>query len=95
MRAILFEWMMHVNFEYKLKRDTFHLAVSLSDLFFSRVLHIPKTELQLVGAAAMYLSAKIEEREPLSVVRFAESTDGKYQPKSILEMEARIVKVDF
>lgn len=43
MRSILFEWMMHVSCEYRLKRDTFHLAVSLSDLFFSRVIHIPKT----------------------------------------------------
>ena len=93
MRAILVEWMMHVSFEYRLKRETFHLATSLTDLYFSRVPNVPKTELQLVGAAAMYLAAKIEEREPLSVIKFAASTSGKYEPRMILSMEAKIVKV--
>ena len=41
----------------------------------------------------MYLSAKIEEKEPLSVVKFAESTSGKYDPQLILEMESKITHV--
>jgi hypothetical protein len=43
MRAILIEWMMHVSYEFRLKRDTFHLAVSLTDLYFSRTTNVPKT----------------------------------------------------
>ena len=81
MRAILVEWMMHVSFEYRLKRDTFHLAVAVTDLYFSRCHHVAKNSLQLVGAAAMYMAAKIEEVQPLEVLKFAESTNGKYQSK--------------
>lgn len=43
MRAILIEWMMHVSYEFRLKRDTFHLAISLTDLYFSRTTNVPKT----------------------------------------------------
>lgn len=67
MRAVLAEWMMHVNSEYLLKRDvciyliqTYHVAVVLTDLYFTKTPNIQKGDLQLVGAAAMYLAAKLE-----------------------------------
>jgi hypothetical protein len=33
MRAILVDWMMHVCYEFGLKRETFHLAVALADKY--------------------------------------------------------------
>jgi hypothetical protein len=93
MRAVLAEWMMHVNTEYSLKRDvfiyfmkTYQVAVVMTDLYFAKCPNIQKCDLQLVGAAAMYIAAKLEEQQPLSVVKFATSTTGKYSPHTILEM---------
>lgn len=39
--------------------QTYHLAVALTDLFFTRCANIQKSDLQLVGAAAMYIAAKL------------------------------------
>lgn len=99
MRAVLAEWMMHVHSQYLLKRDvkysfiqTYHTAVVLADLFFTLTPNIPKGQFQLVGAAAMYIAAKLEELQPLPVAKFATSAGGKYPTSVILEMETRICK---
>lgn len=93
MRAVLAEWMMHVNSEYLLKRDTYHVSIVLADLYFTRLPNIQKADLQLVGAAAMYIAAKLEEQQPLPVSKFAASTNGRYTPNTILDMETKICKV--
>lgn len=72
---------------------TYHLSVLLTDLYFNRVLNIPKADLQLVGTAAMYVAAKLEEQVAVEVNRFAASTEWKYPAPLILEMEAKITKV--
>ena len=60
MRAILIDWMMEVCMEFTLKRETFHISLNLVDRYLSKVPHIQKMELQLVGLASMYIAAKIE-----------------------------------
>jgi hypothetical protein len=40
MRAVLVDWMMHVCYEFGLKRDTFYLAVGLVDKYFETVPHL-------------------------------------------------------
>lgn len=56
----------------------------LTDLYFNRVHHVPKTDLQLVGTAAMYIAAKLEEQVAVEVNRFAASTEWKYPAPMIL-----------
>lgn len=69
------------------------MAVVLTDLFFTKSPNIHKGDLQLVGAAAMYIAAKLEEEQPLPVAKFATSTSGKYSTNAILDMETRICRV--
>jgi hypothetical protein len=38
---------------------TYHLAVVLADLYFTKVANVQKSDLQLVGAASMYIASKI------------------------------------
>ena len=59
MRSVLLGWMMEIHQAFFLKRETYHLSVMLTDLYFNRVLNIQKTDLQLVGTAAMYIAAKL------------------------------------
>ena len=67
----------------------------LTDLYFNREHHIQKNDLQLVGTAAMYIAAKIEEQVAVEVSKFAASTEWKYPAPMILDMEAKITKVQF
>ena len=63
MRAILMDWVVEVAAEYKLVSDTLFLAASYVDRFLS-CRAIERTELQLVGVAALFLAAKYEEIYP-------------------------------
>lgn len=40
--------------------QTFHVSVVLADLYFTKCPNIQKGDLQLVGAASMYIAAKLE-----------------------------------
>lgn len=73
--------------------QTYHTSVVITDLFFNKVSDIQKNDLQLVGTAAMYIAAKIEEQVPLEVSKFAASTEWKYPPNQILDMEGKIIRV--
>jgi G2/mitotic-specific cyclin 3/4 len=93
MRAILVDWMMHISFEFRLKRETLHIALTLVDNFFQAAPHLAKADFQLSGAAALFIAAKLEEFEPLSSKEFARSTKERYSAEEIKAMETRIVKV--
>lgn len=67
----------------------------LTDLFFTRNPNTAKCDVQLVGATAMYIAAKLEEQQPLSVTKFALATNGRYTPNTILEMETKICRVRY
>jgi len=60
MRAKLIDWMMHVCYEFCLKRDTFYIAVGLVDRYFEKVCNLRIAEFQLLGAAALFISSKLE-----------------------------------
>ena len=66
MRAILMDWMMHISYEFKLKRETTYIALTLVDNFFQAAHHLAKADFQLTGASALFTAAKLEEFEPLS-----------------------------
>ena len=63
MRAILMDWVVEVAAEYKLVSDTLFLAASFVDRYLS-CRAIDRTQLQLVGVAALFLAAKYEEIYP-------------------------------
>lgn len=59
MRAILIEWMIHISYEFRLKRETLHIALTLVDNFFQSTSNLAKAEFQLTGAAALFVAAKL------------------------------------
>ena len=72
------DWMMHISFEFKLKRETLYIALSLVDNFFQATQNLSKADFQLTGASALFVAAKLEEFEPLSSREFAKSTKERY-----------------
>ena len=61
MRAVLIDWMMQVCFEFALRRETCYIALALVDNYLEKTRDVPKADFQLVGAAAMFVAAKLEE----------------------------------
>jgi len=62
------------------------------DLFLGKV-QVSRDRLQLVGAAALYVAAKFDERTPPMVDDFCYICDDAYPNKDIIRMETKILKV--
>ncbi|BFZ12964.1 hypothetical protein BsWGS_16003 [Bradybaena similaris] len=92
MRAIMIDWMSEVCEVYTLHKETFCLAQDFVDRFLSMTKDMPKTQLQLVGVAALFLAAKLEEIYPPKLSEFAYMTDGACTEQDIIRQEMIIVK---
>jgi hypothetical protein len=83
--------MMEVCMEFKLKRETYHFAVNFVDRYLSVVPGIKKVQLQLIGVACLFISAKMEEILSPKVADFSNSTDNGYSAKEIVAKEKEIL----
>ncbi|KFM65911.1 G2/mitotic-specific cyclin-B3, partial [Stegodyphus mimosarum] len=59
MRAILIDWMVEVQESFELNHETLYLAVKLVDRYLMSQT-VPKIQLQLVGATAIFVAAKLD-----------------------------------
>ncbi|CAK1544300.1 unnamed protein product [Leptosia nina] len=99
MRALLVDWMVEVQESFELNHETLYLAVKLVDLFLTRSSkmqpereHLTKEELQLLGASALFIASKFDERIPPLVDDFLYICDGAYTLNQLLKMEMKILK---
>ncbi len=60
MRSILLDWLMDVSCNFKFKRNTYHSAVVLMDIYLSKVINVSTNLLQLIGVVCLSISAKNE-----------------------------------
>lgn len=95
MRSILMEWLVEVADEYKLQSQTLYLGSSYVDRFLSRM-SVTRSKLQLLGTAALYLAAKLEEIYPPELKDFVYITDDTYSKRQVVKMEQVILQcLDF
>ncbi|XP_034825407.1 G2/mitotic-specific cyclin-B3 isoform X2 [Maniola hyperantus] len=103
MRALLVDWMVEVQESFELNHETLYLAVKLVDLYLSKASrsqpeadHLTKEELQLLGASALFIASKFDERIPPLVDDFLYICDGAYTLSQLLKMEIGILHmIDF
>lgn len=98
MRALLVDWMVEVQESFELNHETLYLAVKLVDLYLTRssktqTEHLTKEELQLLGASALFIASKFDERIPPLVDDFLYICDGAYTLSQLLKMEINILRV--
>merc|ERR1712025_25242 len=97
MRAVLVDWLVEVQIQFKLLQETLFLTVNTIDRFLAiegKTLH--RSKLQLVGVAAMFLVSKIEEVYAPAVSDFVYITDNAYTEAEIRQMELKIIRaLDF
>lgn len=82
MRSILMEWLVEVADEYKLQPQTLYLGTSYVDRFLSRM-SVTRSKLQLLGTAALFLAAKLEEIYPPELKDFVYITDDTYTKRQV------------
>lgn len=92
MRALLVDWMVEVQESFELNHETLYLAVKLVDLYLCKST-AAKEQLQLLGAASLFIASKFDERVPPLVDDFLYICDGAYTLNELLSMEMGILKV--
>merc|ERR1711970_336217 len=93
MRAVLIDWMVEVQMQFKLLQETLFLTVNTLDRFLAvEGKNVYKSRLQLVGVAAMFLVSKIEEVYVPAVSDFVYITDNAYTGAEIRQMELEIIR---
>lgn len=91
MRSVLFDWLIEVCEVYHLHRETYHLAIAYIDQYLSKTNDFPKGKFQLLGIAALFVAAKIEEIYPPHLADFAYVTDETCTEDDILQMEIQLM----
>jgi len=93
MRAVLVDWLVEVQMQFKLLQETLFLTVNTIDRFLAvEGKNVYKSRLQLVGVAAMFLVSKIEEVYAPAVSDFVYITDNAYSEAEIRHMELQIIR---
>ena len=91
-RVVLLNWMQEFCASNGLKRDTFHSAAILVDVYMSKVKLIEMNKYQLLGTTALQIAMKCEEVEFLPMNYFAHSTAGACSVDEIREFEKEMLK---
>lgn len=93
--SVLIGWIVQVLDMCRLSRRTFFLTVSIIDRCLS-CMQVDRMNLQLVGATAFLIAAKVEEIHPPDIAYLVYLCDGAYTTEQMLEMECTILqKLDF
>merc|ERR1719474_1981784 len=93
MRAVLVDWLVEVQVQFKLLQETLFSTVSIVDRFLAvEGLTITRSKLQLVGVAAMFLASKVEEVYAPACSDFVYITDNAYTEDAIKQMEMKILQ---
>ena len=91
MRSLLVDWMVEVQESFELNHETLYLAVKLVDLYLGER-KLSKEKLQLLGAAAIFIACKFDERIPPYIDDFLYICDGAYTRKELIEMERSVFR---
>jgi len=95
MRRMLIDWLVDLLEALSLNHESLYLAVKLTDTYLSRVV-ISKDDLQLVGATAMFIAAKYDERVPACSEDILYLCDDAYSSDELFASERKLlIAVDF
>lgn len=92
MRSVLVDWLVEIQESFELNHETLYTAVKLTDLYLSKSTE-GKNHLQLVGACALLIACKVDERIPPLVDDFVYVCDDTYIREDIMRMEKKILAV--
>ncbi|PIA61029.1 hypothetical protein AQUCO_00300511v1 [Aquilegia coerulea] len=92
MRASLVDWLIDVQFEFKLVPETLYLTIHIVDRYLSTNSASPWL-LKLLGLSAMLIASKYEQQDMIhDIDDFVSLADYVYSQEEIVEMEKLILK---
>jgi len=91
MRAILVDWMVEVQESFELNHETLYMAVTLVDLYLGHV-QVNRETLQLVGATAIFIASKFDERLPPPLDDFLYICEDAYARREIILTEMKMLR---
>jgi len=92
MRAVLVDWLVEVQQQFKLLQETLFLTLGIIDRYLAKSgKTVHKSQLQLVGVSAMFLASKIEEVYAPEINDFVYITDNAYTEEELRYTELRIL----
>lgn len=83
MRAVLIDWLIDVHLKFKLVHETLFMSINLIDRYLSKN-NVVRSNLQLVGVAAMFIASKYEEIYAPELKDFVYVCDHAYAKEEIL-----------
>ena len=89
MRAIVVDWLIDVAIKFRLRHETFYLAIDVMDRYLM-VATTTRAQLQLVGITSLLIAAKHEEMWAPDVRECIKITANTYNRDEILSMERAI-----
>lgn len=89
MRAIVVDWLIDVAIKFRLRPETFYLAIDVMDRYLT-VCATTRAQLQLVGITSLLIAAKHEEMWAPDVRECIKITANTYTRDDILVMERAI-----
>ncbi|KAG4067064.1 hypothetical protein HA402_000055 [Bradysia odoriphaga] len=91
MRMLVVDWMVEVQETFELNHETLYLAVKVLDSYLGQKV-ISKDNLQLLGAAALFIASKFDERIPPMIEDFLFICDGAYDQAELIGMELDVFR---
>jgi len=93
MRAVLIDWLVEVQIQFKLLQETLFGTIEILDRYMAiEGKSISRDRLQLVGVSCMFLAAKIEEVYAPAISDFVYITDDAYTQNDIKKTEIKILE---
>ncbi|XP_008474143.1 G2/mitotic-specific cyclin-B3-like [Diaphorina citri] len=90
MRSVLVDWMVEVQETFELNHETLYLAVKLVDLYLGKVV-CSRLNLQLLGATAIFVSSKFDDRIPPQLSDLEYICSHTYSIQDLKDMEIKLV----
>lgn len=92
MRSLLVDWMVEVQENFELNHETLYLGVKITDVYLNKIV-VGKEILQLVGAAALFIASKYDERMPPLIDDFIYICENAFTRDDIIKMEMDVFRV--
>jgi hypothetical protein len=89
-RGFLVEWIIDVHRKFRLMPETLYVTVSTIDRFLAKV-SIKKSQLHLLGVAALLIATKYEEIYPPELKELLNISENKFTKIEVLQMEYSIL----
>ncbi|XP_022659010.1 G2/mitotic-specific cyclin-B3-like isoform X2 [Varroa jacobsoni] len=92
LRALFVDWLIQLQEVLGFNHETLYLSVKIFDRYLARSSkRIQRSEIQLLGAAAVLIASKMDERVALSPHDFVVLCNKKYDAQQFMKMETNIL----